>query len=53
MIRVKKMDRLFADRRDAGMNLAAKLSHYSDRNDLVVLALPRGACRWPTKSRKN
>lgn len=33
---------IFKDRRDAGRKLAAQLSHYADRKDVVVLALPRG-----------
>jgi putative phosphoribosyl transferase len=33
---------MFNDRREAGKKLAAKLSGYADRNDVVVLALPRG-----------
>jgi predicted phosphoribosyltransferase len=33
---------LFKDRRDAGRQLAQKLSSYADRSDVVVLALPRG-----------
>jgi len=32
----------FADRREAGTELAARLHAYKDRNDVVVLALPRG-----------
>jgi len=32
----------FKDRREAGVELAAKLHHYAGRNDVVVLALPRG-----------
>lgn len=32
----------FADRRDAGRQLAARLALYGDRSDVVVLALPRG-----------
>src|ERR1700674_3671935 len=33
---------LFRDRRDAGRLLAAKLTAYADRPDVLVLALPRG-----------
>lgn len=33
---------LFMDRTDAGRRLAAALEHYRGRDDLVVLALPRG-----------
>ena len=33
---------MFADRRDAGRQLAWRLSRYADRDDVVVLALPRG-----------
>jgi putative phosphoribosyl transferase len=32
----------FTDRRDAGRVLASKLQKYAGRNDVVVLALPRG-----------
>jgi putative phosphoribosyl transferase len=32
----------FRDRRDAGRRLAAELSSYANRADLIVLALPRG-----------
>lgn len=32
----------FHDRRDAGRQLAAKLSHYAGRSDVIVLGLPRG-----------
>lgn len=35
-------NRRFADRRQAGIELAARLSHYQGRDDVVVLALPRG-----------
>jgi putative phosphoribosyl transferase len=42
MFRTRERERLFADRRDAGQHLAGKLSHYADRGDVVVLALPRG-----------
>src|SRR2546430_2038276 len=33
---------LFRDRRDSGRQLAATLSAYANRRDLLVLALPRG-----------
>lgn len=33
---------LFKDREDAGKKLAARLKKYADREDVVVLALPRG-----------
>jgi putative phosphoribosyl transferase len=33
---------IFKDRHDAGRKLAARLPHYADRKDVVVLALPRG-----------
>jgi putative phosphoribosyl transferase len=36
------MRELFADRSAAGRELAQHLSHYSGRNDVVVLGLPRG-----------
>ncbi|MQA31072.1 MAG: phosphoribosyltransferase [Luteitalea sp.] len=32
----------FADRREAGRELAAELGEYKDRHDVLVLALPRG-----------
>lgn len=32
----------FRDRHDAGAELASRLRHYADRDDVVVLALPRG-----------
>ena len=32
----------FADRREGGAVLAAQLAHYAHRDDVVVLALPRG-----------
>jgi putative phosphoribosyl transferase len=32
----------FSDRRHAGAELANRLAHLADRNDVVVLALPRG-----------
>ena len=34
--------RPFADRREAGRELAAKLQMYRGRDDIMVLALPRG-----------
>jgi predicted phosphoribosyltransferase len=33
---------IFRDRIDAGSQLAARLTHYADRPDVLVLALPRG-----------
>src|ERR1700683_4888531 len=36
------MKRPFQDRADAGRLLARKLSHYADRNDVLVLGMPRG-----------
>jgi predicted phosphoribosyltransferase len=33
---------LFRDRHDAGRQLATRLTHYADRPDVLVLALPRG-----------
>ncbi len=33
---------LFKDRRDAGRKLAARLEEYKDRNNVLVLGLPRG-----------
>src|SRR5947199_3017756 len=33
---------LFRDRSDAGRQLAAKLRRYAGRDDVIVLALPRG-----------
>jgi predicted phosphoribosyltransferase len=35
-------DEAFSDRREAGRALAARLEQYKDRDDVVVLALPRG-----------
>ncbi|MSP34035.1 MAG: phosphoribosyltransferase [Rickettsiales bacterium] len=32
----------FRDRKEAGQQLAKKLQHHSNRNDMIVLALPRG-----------
>ncbi len=33
---------IYDDRKDAGMRLAEKLSHYRDKADVIVLGLPRG-----------
>lgn len=33
---------IFIDRRDAGARVASKLMHYKGRDDVIVLALPRG-----------
>lgn len=33
---------MFTDRRDAGRQLAAKLKHYENRKEVLILALPRG-----------
>jgi putative phosphoribosyl transferase len=33
---------MFADRKDAGLQLAEKLKHYRSRKDVLILALPRG-----------
>src|SRR5918995_5981591 len=33
---------IFKDRNDAGRKLAARLTGYADREDVLVLALPRG-----------
>src|SRR5438874_696444 len=38
----RKESMLFQSRRDAGQRLAAMLSTYAHRPDVVVLALPRG-----------
>jgi predicted phosphoribosyltransferase len=37
-----RSSRPFANRREAGVELASKLRQYAGRNDVVVLALPRG-----------
>src|SRR6266545_199658 len=39
---IRESPRPFADRREAGRELAAKLTAYRGRRDVVVLALPRG-----------
>ena len=36
------MERTFRDRADAGRQLAERLSNYANRDDVIVLALPRG-----------
>ena len=36
------MDRVFRDRHEAGRLLAERLAAYTDRSDVVILALPRG-----------
>jgi predicted phosphoribosyltransferase len=36
------MERTFRDRADAGRQLAERLSAYANRDDVIVLALPRG-----------
>ena len=36
------MNQPFADRHEAGAELATKLGHFANRDDVVVLALPRG-----------
>jgi putative phosphoribosyl transferase len=36
------LEQPFANRREAGAELARKLEHFAHRNDVVVLALPRG-----------
>ncbi len=36
------MERAFANRSDAGRLVAEKLEEYADRNDVIVLGLPRG-----------
>ena len=39
---VSRMERAFLNRTEAGRLLAEKLEKYSNRNDVVVLGLPRG-----------
>src|SRR6266498_4484971 len=39
---MREMTAPFRDRRDAGRQLAEKLTAYADRPDVLVLALPRG-----------
>src|SRR5215469_10987033 len=38
----RAMSRIFRDRRDAGIQLAAQLSAYADDPQVIVLGLPRG-----------
>src|SRR5574341_1113054 len=38
----RKEESMFLNRSDAGIRLAARLQHYKDRSDVIVLALPRG-----------
>src|SRR5436190_15554835 len=38
----RESTRPFSDRQEAGVELASKLRQYAGRNDVVVLALPRG-----------
>lgn len=33
---------IYKDRKDAGIRLASKLTHYKDKKDVIVLTLPRG-----------
>jgi len=33
---------IFRDRKEAGQKLAGKLTEFADRDDVLVLALPRG-----------
>src|SRR4030043_2363459 len=33
---------IYKDRKDAGLQLASRLTKYKDREDVLVLALPRG-----------
>jgi hypothetical protein len=40
--RLGRMQGLFADRSEAGRRLAERLSGYADRDDVIVLGLPRG-----------
>ena len=40
--RTSVMERTFRDRADAGRQLAERLNNYANRDDVIVLALPRG-----------
>jgi predicted phosphoribosyltransferase len=42
VVRAQTMAKLFANRSDAGKELARRLMRYANRPDVVVLALPRG-----------
>ena len=33
---------IYKERKDAGLQLASRLTQYKDREDVLVLALPRG-----------
>jgi predicted phosphoribosyltransferase len=39
---MSRMERAFADRTEAGRLLAEKLGEYADRDDVIILGLPRG-----------
>jgi putative phosphoribosyl transferase len=41
-LRLREKRMIFRDRADAGRQLAAKLTRYADREEVLVLALPRG-----------
>lgn len=40
---------IFKDRTDAGQKLAARLTRYAGRGDVLVLALPRGGVPVATR----
>jgi putative phosphoribosyl transferase len=42
MFATTERERIYTDRREAGQDLAGKLAQYANREDVVVLALPRG-----------
>jgi putative phosphoribosyl transferase len=42
MQRINERERLFINRRDAGRYLAERLNRYANKQDVIVLALPRG-----------
>ena len=41
----------YRDRRDAGRELAGRLSAYANRQDVIVVALPREECQSRVRSR--